>query len=209
MRKIVVINHLTLDGVMQSPGRPDEDTRDGFAHGGWANRNLDDAIMEAVNARVAESGGLRLLLGRRSYEDMLGYWNSRDSPFKDGLNNAPKYVASRTLREPLPWPNSTLLEGDAGDAVEQLKRRGVGDLYVMGSGELIATLMRRELIDEYLLFIHPIVLGEGRRMFAAGAPPADLRLVDSTTTSKGVVMTTYRTLVASGRRYGADVPSRP
>jgi dihydrofolate reductase len=206
--RIVVVNHITLDGVMQSPGRADEDTRGDFAHGGWANARSDEAMTQAVGERMGTPGG-GMLLGRRSYEDMLGYWNSRDSPFKDGLNNAPKYVASRTLREPLPWPNSTLLEGDAGDAVEQLKRRAVGDLYVMGSGELIATLMRRELIDEYLLFIHPIVLGEGRRMFAAGAPPADLRLVDSTTTSKGVVMTTYRTLVASGRRYGADVPSRP
>jgi dihydrofolate reductase len=97
---------------MQAPGRPDEDTRDGFAQGGWSAPNVDDQLLAATHARVAESGGLRLLLGRRSYEDMLGYWNTQDDPFKDALNNAPKYVASRTLREPLPWPNSTLLDGD-------------------------------------------------------------------------------------------------
>jgi dihydrofolate reductase len=89
MSRVVVINHLTLDGVMQAPGRPDEDTRDGFAHGGWSAPNADDQLLAATYARVAESGGLRLLLGRRSYEDMLGYWNTQDSPFKDGLNNAP------------------------------------------------------------------------------------------------------------------------
>jgi dihydrofolate reductase len=100
MSRVVVINHLTLDGVMQAPGRPEEDTRDGFAQGGWSAPNVDDQLLAATHARVAESGGLRLLLGRRSYEDMLGYWNTQDGPFKDALNNAPKYVASRTLREP-------------------------------------------------------------------------------------------------------------
>lgn len=121
-----------------------------------------------------ESGGLRLLLGRRSYEDMLGYWNTQDSPFKDGLNNAPKCVASKTLREPLPWPNSTLLDGDVPEAVAQLKRELTGDLQVMGSAELIQTLMRHDVIEEYLLFIHPVVLGSGRRMFTDGSPPASL-----------------------------------
>jgi dihydrofolate reductase len=148
-----------------------------------------------VYARVAESGGLRLLLGRRSYEEMLAYWNTQDSPFTDGLNNAPKYVASRTLREPLPWPNSTLLRGEAGDAVAELKQQAPGDLFVMGSGELIETLMRRDLIDEYLLVIHPLVLGSGRRMFAGGVPPTALRLVDSKTTAKGVLIATYQVLV--------------
>ena len=168
MAKIVVINHLTLDGVMQSPGRSEEDTRGGFTHGGWGSQNSD--------------------------EEMLGYWNTQDSPFNEGLNNAPKYVGSRTLREPLSWPNSTLLKAEAGDAVAELKQRAPGDLFVMGSGELIETLMRRELIDEYLLVIHPLVLGTGRRMFADGAPPTALRLVDNQTTAKGVVIATYRAL---------------
>src|SRR6266545_1058114 len=192
MSNVVVINHVTMDGVMQSPGRAEEDTRDGFTHGGWSSRNADDQVVAATYARVEEGGGLQLLLGRRSYQGMLGYWNTQDSPFKEGLNNAPKYVASRTLREPLPWPNSTLLDGDVPEAVAQLKRELTGDLHVMGSGELIQTLMRHDLIDEYLLFIHPVVLGSGRRMFTDGSPPATLRLVDATTTTRGVIIATYQ-----------------
>ena len=102
MSRVVVINHVTLDGVMQSPGRPEEDTRDGFTYGGWASPNVDDVVMTALGARLGE--GLRLLLGRRSYEGILGYWNTQDSPFAPALNNADKYVASRTLNEPLRWP---------------------------------------------------------------------------------------------------------
>lgn len=128
MSKVVVMNHVTLDGVMQSPGRADEEPRDGFEHGGWASANADDQTVTATYARVEKGGGLKLLLGRRTYEDMLGYWNTQENPFKDGLNSAPKYVASRTLREPLPWPNSTLLQGDLSAAVAGLKRELNGDL---------------------------------------------------------------------------------
>lgn len=192
MSKVVVMNSVTLDGVMQAPGRPEEDTRDGFTHGGWGQRYVDDQALAAMQTRVAEGGGLRLLLGRRSYEGMLGYWNTQDSPFKDGLNNAPKYVASRTLREPLPWPNSNLLDGDVAEAVAQLKSDLPGDLTVMGSGDLLQTLMRHDLIDEYLLFIAPVVFGTGRRLFRKGSPPASLRLIESTTTSTGVIIATYR-----------------
>lgn len=194
MSKIVVINHVTLDGVMQSPGRPDEDTRDGFAHGGWSARSVDDQVVAATYARVEEGGGLQLLLGRRSYEEMLSYWNTQDSPFKDGLNRAPKYVASQTLQEPLPWPNSTLLQGDIGIAISDLKHELTKDLTVMGSGALIQTLMHENLIDEYLLFIHPLVLGTGRRLFANGNGSASLRLIESTTTETGVVIARYETL---------------
>jgi len=189
--KVVVINHITLDGVVQGPGRVDEDTRDGFARGGWAAAHMDDAVLSAVYGRVADGGGLRLLLGRFTYDDMLGYWNTQESAFKDGLNNAPKFVASRTAREPLPWPNSTLLRGDVASAVEQLKREPGADLTVMGSGDLIQTLMRHELIDEYLLLIHPVVLGTGRRLFADGGPPATLRLDESKGTETGVLISTY------------------
>jgi dihydrofolate reductase len=147
MSRVVVINHLTLDGVMQAPGRREEDTRGGFEHGGWAGPSVDEVVNAAMGARMPRSGGL--LLGRRSYEDMLGYWNTQDSPFKDILNSAPKYVASRTLREPLPWPNSTLLSGDVAEAVAQLRQQPGKDLNVMGSRELIQTLMRHGLIDEY------------------------------------------------------------
>jgi dihydrofolate reductase len=146
-------------------------------------------MMEALGARMGE--GLRLLLGRRSYEGMLGYWNTQDSPFKAVLNNADKYVASRTLREPLPWPNSTLLQGDVAEAVAELKQQPGKDLIVWGSGELIQTLLRHELIDEFLLMIHPLVLGAGRRLFPDGGAPASRRLADSTPTTTGVLLATY------------------
>jgi dihydrofolate reductase len=194
--RVIVINHLTLDGVMQGPGRPDEDTRDGFAHGGWAAAGVDDAVNAALGARMPRSGGL--LLGRRSYEDMLGYWNTQDSPFKAMLNDAPKHVASTTLREPLPWPNSTLLSGDVAAAVARLRERPGKDLTVMGSGELIRTLMRHDLIDEYLLLVHPLVLGSGRRLFGEGTPPTPLRLVESTVSTTGVLIATYRPAAAAG-----------
>ena len=192
MRRVVVINNVTLDGVMQAPGRPDEDTRGGFEHGGWAVMpNSDPVISSAMGERMAQSGGL--LLGRRTYEDLLSYWNTQDSPFKEALNDAPKYVASRTLREPLPWPNSTLLEGDAADAVAVLKQEPGNDLQIMGSGELVQSLMARDLIDEYMLLVHPLVLGSGRRLFADGGAVASLRLVDdASTTSTGVVIATYQ-----------------
>ena len=192
MRRVVVINNVTLDGVMQAPGRPDEDTRGGFEHGGWAVMpNSDPVIGSAMGERMAQSGGL--LLGRRTYEDLLSYWNTQDSPFKEALNDAPKYVASRTLREPLPWPNSTLLEGDAADAVAVLKQEPGNDLQIMGSGELVQSLMARDLVDEYMLLVHPLVLGSGRRLFADGGAVASLRLVDdASTTSTGVVIATYQ-----------------
>jgi dihydrofolate reductase len=191
MRRVVVLEHLTLDGVMQAPGRPDEDIRGGFEHGGWARPYGDDVMGGALGARMAESGGL--LLGRRTYEDLLSYWNTQDSPFKDALNNAPKHVASQTLREPLPWPNSTLLEGDAPDAVAELKQGSGGDLHVMGSGELVQSLVAPNLIDEYMLLIYPLVLGSGRRLFRDGSAVGSLRLVDGvSTTSTGVVIGTYQ-----------------
>jgi dihydrofolate reductase len=188
--RVVVINHLTLDGVMQAPGRPEEDTRGGFELGGWAGPNVDDVVTAAMGARMGRSSGL--LLGRRSYEDMLGYWNTQDSPFKDMLNSAPKYVASRTLREPLPWPNSTLLEADVADAVAQLTRQPGRDLNVMGSGELLKTLIRHDLVDEYLLLIHPLVLGAGRRLFGDVGATVSLRLVDSRVSTTGVLIATYQ-----------------
>jgi dihydrofolate reductase len=190
MSRVVVINHVTLDGVMQAPGRPDEDTRGGFEHGGWARAGNDTVIGAALGARMAESGGL--ILGRRSYEDMLSYWNTQDSPFKDALNMAPKYVASRTLREPLPWPNSTLLAGDAADAVAELRGEPGNDLHIMGSGELIRSLMPRGLVDEYLLMIHPLVLGSGRRLFGDGIRTSTLRLVEAKPTTTGVLIATYQ-----------------
>lgn len=194
MGKIIVMNHLTLDGVMQGPGRPDEDTRGGFTHGGWGSRSAtpDDAAGKAMGERMAAGGGLKgWLFGRWTYEDLLATWNARGGPFKDALNNTPKYVVSTGLSEPLRWPNSTLLRGNVVEAVGSLKRQIDGVLGVMGSGVLIASLMAADLIDEYLLFIHPLVLGSGRRLFAEGAPPRPLRLINSTTGASGVVAITY------------------
>ena len=192
MSRLVVINHLTLDGVMQAPGRADEDTRDGFTHGGWATPNNDPVMGAALGARMGNCDGL--VFGRRTYQDLLSFWNSQDSPFKDALNSAPKHVASRTLREPLPWPNSALLKGDVAQAVAALKRQAKGELHVMGSGELIQTLMRADLVDEYLLMVHPMVLGAGRRLFTDGSSAARLRLVEATSTGAGVLLATYENL---------------
>ncbi|HEY8597705.1 MAG TPA: dihydrofolate reductase family protein [Thermomicrobiales bacterium] len=191
MRKIVVVNNLTLDGVMQAPGRPDEDTRGGFAHGGWA-RPYNDAVMgQAMGERMA--GESDLLLGRRTYEDFAAFWPTQtNNPFTAVLNGRRKYVASTTLVAPLPWENSTLLVGDAADAVAALKGEQGAPLTILGSGALIQALQRRNLIDEYLLLIHPLVLGAGGRLFPEGVAAAPLRLVGSLTTTTGVLIATYQ-----------------
>ena len=191
MGKIVVVNHVTLDGVMQAPGRPDEDLRGGFQHGGWA-LPYNDAVMGRVMAEGMAKGGA-LLFGRRTYEDFAGFWpRQQDNPFTVVLDETQKYVASTTLREPLPWRNSTLLSGDVIDAVSGLKQRSGEDLTVLGSGELVRSLMRNGLVDEFLLLIHPLVLGSGRRLFPDGGAFAALRLVDTVTTTTGVVIATYQ-----------------
>ncbi len=193
MGRIVVMNHVTLDGVMQGPGRPDEDTRGGFTHGGWGHRSTmpGDAAGKAMGERMTAGGGLAgWLFGGRTYEGLLAYWNAQGGPFKEALDNSPKYIVSTTLTEPLPWPNSTLLHGDIADAVGALKAQSAGVLAIMGSGELIGSLMAADLIDEYLLMIHPLVLGTGRRLFPGGVH-VSLRLTDSVTTATGVVIATY------------------
>jgi dihydrofolate reductase len=189
MRRVVVINHVTLDGVMQAPGRPDEDTRDGFEHGGWGARNSDEVMGRAMGERMASSGAL--LLGRRTYEDFHAFWPQQTgNPYTDVLNRAQKYVASTTLSEPLPWMNSTLLE-DVPAAVAELKQQPGKDLVVLGSGELVRSLMGADLIDAYVLMIHPLVLGGGRKLFPEGATHSALRLTDSVTTTTGVVIASY------------------
>jgi dihydrofolate reductase len=190
MGKIVVTNSVTLDGVMQGPGRPDEDTRDGFDRGGWALPYNDAVMGRKMGEGMARPGSL--LLGRRTYEDFFRVWPNRsDNPYTEVLDNTQKYVASRTLREPLPWQNSTLLKGDAADAVSELKGHLNGDLAILGSGDLIQSLRRRHLIDTYVLLIYPLVLGSGRRLFPDGTTPEELRLADSVTTTTGVVIATY------------------
>jgi dihydrofolate reductase len=190
MRKVVVFNSVTLDGVMQAPGRADEDRRGGFADGGWA-APYNDPVMGRVAAEGMANAG-PLLLGRRTYEDFYSFWpKQKDNPFTEVLDTTLKYVASTTLEEPLAWSNSTLLEGDAAEAVARLKRQPGKDLTVLGSGELVQALMRRNLVDVYVLLIHPLVLGSGRRLFSDGGPSTALRLVDTTTTTTGVVIATY------------------
>jgi len=169
MRRIIVFNSLTLDGVMQAPGRPDEDRRGGFEHGGWALPYSDPAMGKAVGESMATTGGL--LFGRRTYEDFYKVWPNRtDNPFTEVLNNSQKYVASTTLKEPLPWANSTLLEGDVAEAVAKLKQGQGKDLVILGSGDLIRSLMPHKLIDEFVLLIHPLVLGSGQHLFTDGGP---------------------------------------
>jgi dihydrofolate reductase len=190
MRQLAVIEHLSLDGVMQAPGRPDEDTRGGFAHGGWAIPSNDEVMGKVMAEGMAQGGSL--LLGRRTYEDFYGFWpQQKDNPYTDVLDNVEKFVVSRTLTEPLPWNNSTLLDGDAAETVKQLKERPGANIGVMGSGELVQSLIREQLVDEYMLMIHPLILGSGRRLFPTGVFSA-LQLVDSVTTTTGVVIATYR-----------------
>jgi dihydrofolate reductase len=189
--KVVVIEHLTLDGVMQSPGRPDEDPRDEFGCGGWAAARSDAVMIEAHGARMGNDWSL--LLGRTTYEDFAGFWPNqpKPNPFTDALDNAVKFVASTTLAEPLSWKNSILLKGDAADAVAGLKESHGSNLVVFGSGLLVRSLLRRNLIDEFVLMIHPLVLGKGRRLFPEGVPDRRFRLEDSVVTPKGVIIATY------------------
>ncbi|MEU4410897.1 dihydrofolate reductase family protein [Streptosporangium sp. NPDC023963] len=189
MRKIVVVEHLTLDGVMQAPGAPDEDVRGGFGHGGWA-ASRNDAVMGGEMAKGM--GGSELLFGRLTYERFHSFWPKQPAnPFTEVLNDTRKYVASTTLTGPLPWANSTLLAGDAATAVAELKKEPGADVAVLGSGELVRSLMRHDLVDVYKLMIHPLVLGSGRRLFPENGPLAGLRLTDSVTTTTGVVIATY------------------
>ncbi|WP_405144451.1 dihydrofolate reductase family protein [Sphaerisporangium sp. NBC_01403] len=191
MGNVIVTNNVSLDGVMQAPGRPDEDTRGDFTRGGWAVPYNDEVMMRAMGEGMARSGAL--LFGRRTYEDFASFWpHQENNPFTEVLDKTQKYVASTTLTEPLPWQNSTLLTGDAADAVAGLKRADGPDLCVLGSGRLIQSLRRRHLIDEYNLLIHPLVLGTGYRLFADGGPQAGLQLVDSIPTTTGVIIARYR-----------------
>jgi dihydrofolate reductase len=188
MSRIVAFINLTLDGVMQAPGRPDEDRRGDFQYGGWA---VTYNAMASGGDSMSTTGGM--LFGRRTYEDFYSVWPKRTdgNPYTEILNNSPKYVASRTLKEPLPWMNSILLKGDAADAVLKLKGELEKDLVILGSGDLIQSLMRHNLVDEYILLIHPLVLGTGRHLFADGGAYAALKLVETKTTPTGVLIATY------------------
>ena len=189
MRKLIVSTFLTLDGVMQAPGGPEEDDSGGFAHGGWSVSYWDDRMGEVMGA--AMSVPFDLVLGRRTYDIFAAYWPhaSEDQGAKP-LNDATKHVASRS-RPTLEWRNSVLIEGDAAEGVAALKQQDGPELQVHGSGDLVQTLLRHGLVDEYRLWVFPLVIGSGKRLFADGTVPAALRLVDSQVSTTGVVMGTY------------------
>lgn len=184
------MNHISLDGVLQGPGRPDEDTRGGFRQGGWAQQASDPTMGAVMAERMGQN--FSWLFGRRSYDDMLAHWNQAGGPFKAGLNQARKYVAASSPDTDLPWPNSTLLSGDVPAEVAALREQPGGNLVIMGSGQLIRSLLPRGLVDELLLMIHPLVLGSGHRLFGADDAAHRLRLIDCTPTATGVLMATYR-----------------
>lgn len=192
MRKLIVAEQLSLDGVMQAPGDPDEDRSGGFEHGGWHMPYFDDVALADIGASIAETDAY--LFGRRTYEIMAGYWPNapEDDMFAATLNGAAKYVASTTLEEPLEWKKSTLLRGDVVEAVAALKREPGKVITVLGSGELARTLLRHGLVDELSLMIDPLVLGTGKRLFEPDGRRFPLELVDAKTTSTGVIMATYR-----------------
>ncbi len=194
MRKIIVSEFLTLDGVMQAPGSPDEDRSGGFKHGGWQMPYFDEIGAKAIIEGLTEAGGF--VLGRKTYEIFAAYWPTAPTEvqaFAGPLNNLPKFVASKTMREPLAWNNSTLIAGDVAKEVAKLKRQSGNDLRVIGSGELVQTLMKHDLVDEYDLMIHPLILGSGKHLFREGDSKQTLKLLDFKTTSKGVTILKYET----------------
>jgi dihydrofolate reductase len=192
MTKISAFESVTLDGVMQGPGRADEDTRGGFKHGGWANGYQDSVSMEFAAEGMAAGGAL--LFGHRTYQDLLGFWTTttEPNPFTAVLLNSQKYVVSRSSATELEYPNSTLLAGDAGQTVAGLHENDDGDLTILGSGELVRTLQKDGLVDEYILQIHPVLLGSGTRLFDEGER-VDLILERAITTTTGVIIAQYST----------------
>ena len=190
MGKLVVGTFVTTDGVMQAPGGPDEDREGGFEHGGWLVPHFDDTLGRFMDELVGRSDAL--LLGRKTYQIFAGYWPDAgpDDPMANKLNSVPKYVASRTL-ESVDWNNSNLLGADVAEDVAGLKARIDGEIHVSGSGDLIQTLLKNDLVDEFVLIVFPVVLGTGKRLFGDGTIPRSLRLTDAQTSPAGVSMQTY------------------
>jgi dihydrofolate reductase len=193
MRKVIVNEFMSLDGVAQAPGAADEDPSGGFAHGGWHMQYMGDELGRRwVLESIVEAGGF--LLGRRTYEIFAAYWpnaSEDEQVIAEPLNTKPKHVVSTTLTEPLEWQNSTLLEGDVAAAVAALKQADAGDLHVIGSTELVRTLIEHDLVDELRLMIDPVMLGGGKRIFRDDGLLRELRLVDSQVTGTGVILAKY------------------
>jgi dihydrofolate reductase len=194
MRKLIVNEFMSLDGVAQAPGGAEEDTSGGFAHGGWHMRYMEDELAQQwVLESIVAAGGF--LLGRRTYEIFAAYWPNapeEEQVIAEPLNTKPKYAVSTTLTEPLDWQNSALVEGDVAAAVAALKQEDGGDLHVIGSTELVQTLIEHDLVDEFRLMIDPVALGGGKRIFRDDGSLRPLRLVDGQVTSTGAILATYR-----------------
>ena len=192
MRKVIVNEFMSLDGVVQAPGGPEEDADGGFRHGGWHMPYSDDLGHQWVLEYIEGAGGF--LLGRRTYDIFADYWPNAEEEqqvIAEPLNTKPKFVATRTLSDPLEWQNSTVLQGDLAGAVTALKQEDGGDLHVIGSSELVRSLIEHDLVDELRLSIDPLVVGGGKGIFPADGTLRPLRLVDSKATSTGVILATY------------------
>jgi dihydrofolate reductase len=204
MRELIVLSDLTLDGVMQAPGDPEEDPSDGFEHGGWMAGYWDEQLEMAMEESM--SVPFDLVLGRRTYEIFAAYWPQSDERGAELLNSATKHVASTTRGE-LEWENSKLIEGEVPEGVRALKAQDGPELQVHGSGNLIQTLLEHGLIDEFRLKIFPLVLGKGKRLFDGGTVPAGLELASSRVLSGGVIVVTYRS--GAEIKYGSFAAERP
>ncbi len=192
MRKVIGCEWMSLDGVVQAPGEPDEDTSGGFAYGGWHLRYFDDISRKWMVENLTRAGGF--LLGRRTYEQFAAHWpnaSEEEQVIAQPLNTKPKYVASTTLAEPLAWQNSAVLQGDLAGAVAALKQQDGGDLLVIGSARLVQKLIEDDLVDEFRVMIDPVVLGGGKRIFQDDGVRRPLRLVDSQVTTTGAILATY------------------
>jgi dihydrofolate reductase len=191
VRTLRIVEFLSLDGVLQAPGDPEEDTEGGFRHGGWQRPYFDDVLGESAAKGMAATDAY--LFGRKTYEKMASFWPNApaDDPFGRHLNSTRKYVASRTL-DTVDWDNSELIRGDVAEEVAKLKEQPGGNIAVLGSGDLVQTLIEHDLVDEYYLAVFPIVLGSGKRLFRDADETKKLRLVESQPTSTGGVILTYR-----------------
>jgi dihydrofolate reductase len=191
MRKLIVLSFITLDGVMQAPGGPEEDPTGGFKHEGWVAGYSDDFLLKVMIKQTSKP--FDLLLGRKTYEIFAAYWpyvNAHKNPFAAKLNNAKKYVTSKTLTK-LDWSNSELIDGDVTKGIKRIKEQDGPEIQVHGSGNLIQTLLKHDLVDELWLKIFPVTLGIGKRLFAEGAIPAGFKLLESGISPSGVIIASY------------------
>jgi dihydrofolate reductase len=208
MRKLIVLSFISLDGVMQAPGGPEEDPTGNFKYEGWVAGYFDEFVLKAMVKQMSKP--VDLLLGRKTYEIFAAHWpyiNSIDDPFAAKINNAKKYVASKTLTK-LDWSNSELIDRDVGEEVKKLKKQDGPDIQVHGSGNLIQTLLKHNLVDELWLKIFPVTLGSGKRLFAEGTIPLTFKLLESEISPNGVIIASYERAgeVKTGS-FGLETPS--